>query len=189
MDRHHGEDGIHVGELELTVGTNQRAAIVMSDEEVDQFLAGARSMTLATVGASGQPHLVAMWFAIVDGDICFETKAKSQKAVNLRRNPKVSCLVEDGATYEELRGVAFEGTAEVIEDADFLFRIGVSVWERYYGEYTEEVKPFVETMLNKRVAVRVKVERTRSWDHRKLGMASTGEPAGSTMTVPGRRPH
>jgi PPOX class probable F420-dependent enzyme len=170
------------------VGVNQRSAIVLTEEEIDEFLAGARSMTLATVGADGTPHLVAMWFAVIDGDICFETKAKSQKAVNLRRNPKVSCLVEDGMTYEELRGVAIEGTAEVVDDPDLLWRIGVSVWERYYAPYTDDVKPFVETMLNKRVAVRVKADRTRSWDHRKLGMASTGPPGGSTMTVTGRRP-
>jgi PPOX class probable F420-dependent enzyme len=170
------------------VGVNQRSAIVLTDEEIDDFLAGSRSMTLASVGPDGTPHLVAMWFALIDGDICFETKAKSQKAVNLRRNPKVSCLVEDGMTYEELRGVAIEGTAEVIDDADLLWRIGVSIWERYYAPYSDDVKPFVEAMLNKRVAVRIKAERTRSWDHRKLGMASTGPPAGSTMSVAGRRP-
>jgi hypothetical protein len=31
------------------------------------------------------------------------------------------------------------------------------------------MKPFVEMMLNKRVVVRVDVDRVRSWDHRKLG--------------------
>jgi len=169
------------------VGTNQRAGIVLSEEETQQFLEGSRSMTLATVGPTGQPHLVAMWFALIDGDICFETKAKSQKAVNLRRNPQVSCLVEDGVVYEELRGVAVEGVAEVSEDADLLWRIGVNMFERYYGPYSDELKPFVEAMLNKRVAVRVKNQRVRSWDHRKLQMPSTGEPAGTTMTIPGRR--
>jgi PPOX class probable F420-dependent enzyme len=170
------------------VGVNQRSAIVLTDEEIEDFLAGARSMTLASVGPDGRPHLVAMWFAIIDGDICFETKAKSQKAVNLRRNPQVSCLVEDGMTYEELRGVAIEGKAEVVDDPDLLWRIGVNIWERYYAPYTDEVKPFVEAMLNKRVAVRITSDRVRSWDHRKLGMASTGPPGGSTMTIPGRRP-
>lgn len=169
------------------MGTNQRSSIVLTEEEIQQFLDGSRSMTLATIGTNGTPHLVAMWFAVIDGDICFETKAKSQKAVNLRRDPRVSCLVEDGATYEELRGVAIEGTAEVTEDQDLLWRIGVNVFERYYGPYTDDLKPFVEQMLNKRVAVRVKSERVRSWDHQKLQMPSTGAPAGTTMTVPGRR--
>jgi PPOX class probable F420-dependent enzyme len=169
------------------MGANQRGDIVLSDEEIQAFLAGSRTMTLASVGPTGQPHLVAMWFAIIDGEVCFETKSKSQKAVNLRRNPQVSCLIEDGAVYEDLRGVAIEGVAEVSDDADLLWAIGVNLFERYYGPYSDDLKPVVEMMLNKRVAVRVKTERVRSWDHQKLGMPSTGEPAGSTMTVAGRR--
>ena len=58
----------------------------------------------------------------------------------------------------------------IVDDPDALWAVGVNVWERYNGPYTEEIKPFVEFMLNKRVAVRVDVERVRSWDHRKLGM-------------------
>jgi PPOX class probable F420-dependent enzyme len=169
------------------MGANQRADIVLSDEEVQDLLAGTRTITLASVGANGQPHLVAMWFALIDGDVCFETKAKSQKAVNLRRNPQVSCLAEDGVVYEDLRGVEIEGVAEVSDDPDLLWAIGVNIFERYYGPYSDDLKPIVEAMLNKRVAVRVKGQRFRSWDHRKLGLPSTGAPAGSTMTVAGRR--
>jgi PPOX class probable F420-dependent enzyme len=169
------------------MGTNQRADIVLSEAEVHEFLTGARAITCASVGPDGQPHLVAMWFALIDGEICFETKAKSQKAVNLRRNPQVSCLVEDGLVYEDLRGVAIEGQAEVSADPDLLWQIGVNLFERYYGPYRDELRPFVEAMLNKRVAIRVRPTRVRSWDHRKLGLGSTGDPAGSTMSAPGRR--
>jgi PPOX class probable F420-dependent enzyme len=169
------------------VGVNQRGQIVLTDDELRLLLEGSRTMTMATIGADGQPHLVAMWFALIDGDICFETKAKSQKAVNLRRDPRITCLVEDGTTYEDLRGAAIEGTADVTDDPDLLWRIGVNIWERYYGPYTDDLKPMVEAMLNKRVAVRVQTLRVRSWDHRKLGLGSTGEPAGSTVSVPGRR--
>ena len=155
------------------MGTNERGRITFTDEEVAQFLLEQRSATIATVGPSGMPHLVAMWYAVVDGDIWFETKAKSQKVVNLRRNPQISCLVEAGHTYDTLRGVELEGTAEIIDDADALWAVGVSIWERYNGPYSEEVKPFVEVMLNKRVAVRINADRTRTWDHRKLGMPVT----------------
>jgi PPOX class probable F420-dependent enzyme len=170
------------------VGVNQRGQIVLTDDELQELLAGSRTMTMATVGADGQPHLVAMWFALIDGDVCFETKTKSQKAVNLRRDPRITCLVEDGTTYEDLRGAAIEGTAEVTDDPELLWRIGVNIWERYYGPYTDDLEPMVEAMLNKRVSVRVKADRIRSWDHRKLGMASTGAPAGTTVAVPSRRP-
>jgi len=170
------------------MGVNQRSQIVMTDDEIGELLAGTRSMTMATVGADGRPHLVAMWFALIDGDVCFETKAKSQKATNLRRDPRITCLAEDGATYEDLRGVSIEGTAEVSEDPDLLWRIGVDIWERYYAPYSDEMAPMVEAMLNKRVAVRVRPERIRSWDHRKLGLPTTGAPAGTTVSAPGRRP-
>jgi len=162
------------------VGVNQRSQIAMSDAEVEEYIRTSRTMTLASVGPSGHPHLVAMWFALIDGAPCFETKAKSQKVKNLRRDPRITCLIEDGDVYEELRGVSLEGTAEIIEDPDFLWQVGVSVFERYTAPYTEEAKPLVEFMLNKRVAVKVNVERVRSWDHTKLGMGSTGPPGGTT---------
>jgi hypothetical protein len=47
------------------------------------------------------------------------------------------------------------------------------VFERYYNPYTEELRPFVETMLHKRVVIKLHVDRVVSWDHRKLGMPST----------------
>lgn len=142
----------------------------MSHDEVVEFLEQQRVVNIATIGPTGMPHLVAMWYALVDGAIWFETKAKSQKIQNLRRDPRISCLVEAGHTYDTLRGVELEGTAEIVEDPQRLWDVGVSVWERYNGPYSEEVKPLVEMMLTKRVAVRVQVDRMRTWDHRKLGM-------------------
>lgn len=152
------------------MGLNQRSQVEMTQEEINSFLAGQRTATLVTMGSNGHPHAVAMWFGLVDGVIWFETKAKAQKAVNIGRDPRVTVLVEDGLTYDQLRGVSFEGTAEIVDDADALWAVGVSVWERYNGPYSEEVKPLVEFMLHKRVAVRFDVVRTRSWDHRKLGL-------------------
>ena len=152
------------------MGTNQRRTIELTEEEVATYLVQSRTCTMATVGPDGTPHLVAMWYAVIDGDIWFETKAKSQKVQNLRRNPRITALAEDGNTYDTLRGVSVEGTAEIHEDPDALWAVGVNIWERYNGPYSEEVRPLVEFMLVKRVAVRIRAERIRSWDHRKLGL-------------------
>ncbi|WP_228002953.1 PPOX class F420-dependent oxidoreductase [Nocardia australiensis] len=160
------------------MGANQRAQIVMSDTEVTDFLTRSRIATLATIGPKGTPHLIAMWYGLIDGELWFETKAKSQKAVNLRRDPRVTCMIEAGETYDTLRGVSIEGHAEIIDDPDRLYAVGVSVWERYTGPYSEEVRPFVEQMLHKRVAIRVVADRLRSWDHRKLGLPAM--PVGGT---------
>jgi PPOX class probable F420-dependent enzyme len=161
------------------MGVNQRARIVMSADEVQEFLHRSRIMTLATLGRTGLPHLTAMWYGLVGGEIWFETKSKSQKAVNLRRDPRVTVLVEAGDSYDQLRGVSIEGRAEIVDDPAALFRVGVSVWERYTAPYTEDARPMVAAMLNKRVAIRVVPERLRSWDHRKLGMP-VQPPGGST---------
>jgi PPOX class probable F420-dependent enzyme len=163
------------------MGVNQRAQIRMSDEEVASFLQQSRTATIATIGPSGFPHLVAMWYGLVEGKVYFETKLKSQKVVNLRRDPKVSCSVEAGQSYDQLRGVAIEGTAEVIDDtsSDEYWAAAVSVFERYQGPYTEQARPLVEVMMHKRVVVRIDPARVRSWDHRKLGLAAM-PVAGST---------
>lgn len=157
---------------DAAVGVNQRAVVQMSDDEVQGFLEQSRTATLATIGPDGYPHLVAMWYALIDGTVYFETKAKSQKAVNLRRDPKLSCSMEAGDSYDQLRGVCIEGNAHIIDDttADEYWAAAVSIWERYTGPYTEEQRPFVEFMMNKRVVVRVDATRIRSWDHRKLNL-------------------
>ncbi len=161
------------------VGINQRAQITMTDDEIATFLDRSRIANLATIGRDGTPHLVAMWYALVDGEIWFETKAKSQKAVNLRRDARVTVLIEDGLTYDALRGVSIEGRAEIVDDADAIAKVGISVWERYTGPYSDEVRPLVDQMMNKRIAVRVVADRTRSWDHRKLGLPAM-PPGGTT---------
>ncbi|MGV0992602.1 MAG: pyridoxamine 5'-phosphate oxidase family protein [Mycobacterium sp.] len=165
--------------MDISSGSNQRKQIVMTDDEITDFVARNRTGTMATVGAGGQPHLVAMWYGILNGEIWIETKIKSQKVVNLRRNPKVSFLIEDGMTYNSLRGVTFEGVAEIHDDPDTIFKVGVSVWERYNGPYTDDLKPAVDMMMNKRVAVRIHASRVRSWDHNKLGLPAM-PVAGST---------
>lgn len=153
------------------MGKNERAKIVMSDAEIAEFIDHSRTATMATVLSNGRPHLVAMWYAVLDGEIWFETKAKSQKAVNLRRDPTVTVMIEDGLTYNTLRGVSIDGRAEIVDsDPDLLLRVGISVWERYTGPYSDDMRPFVDQIMHNRIAVRVVPERTRSWDHRKLGM-------------------
>ncbi len=152
------------------MGTNQRGTIQMTEAEVEDFLERSRTATIATIGASGAPHLVAMWYAVIDGDLWIETKVKSQKVVNLRRNPILSASIEAGDSYDQLRGVTIEGVAEIVEDEATVRAVCEQVYERYFGPYSEDLRPAIDAMMNKRVAVRLRGDRVRSWDHRKLGM-------------------
>lgn len=154
-------------------GVNQRDLIKMTPDEIDEYLQGRRSMTICTLANDGSIHAVAMWYGFLEGEIGFETKTKSQKVKNLRRDPRITCLVEDGEAYDQLRGVSIVGTAEIIDDPERMWELGVSVFNRYQGEYTEEMKPFVEVMLRNRVVVKVTPTKRVSWDHRKLGLPPT----------------
>lgn len=149
-------------------GKKERSKVVMTPDEIEAFLDERRAMTMSTVNADGSIHSIAMWYGFLEGAVAIESKAKAQKVVNLRRNPNLTMLVEDGDTYEELRGVTLIGKGEIVEDPDRIWELGVSVFSRYNAPYTEEMRPFVEIMLRKRVVVKLHVERTISWDHRKL---------------------
>jgi PPOX class probable F420-dependent enzyme len=159
--------------LQMGHGVNQRGRIKMSTEEIDAFLHERRPMTMCTLNHDGSIHAVAMWYGFLEGAVAIETKAKAQKAVNLGRDPRITCMFEEGDYYEELRGVELVGRAEIIADPERMWDLGVNLFERYYGTYSEELRPFVETMLNKRIVAKVTVERVVSWDHRKLGLPST----------------
>ena len=149
-------------------GVKQRDKIRMTDGEVQAFLEESRTMSLASINPDGSIHLVAMWYGFLDGAVAFETKKKSQKVQNLRRNPAITCMVEAGIDYNELRGVTVIGTGEVIDDPDTMFRLGVSVFERHVGPFTEEMRGAVDMMLHNRVVIKVHPTRVVSWDHRKL---------------------
>ncbi len=159
-------------------GINQRSTIRMTPEEIDEFLQGRHTMQCATMNHDGTIHLVAMWYGFLEGAPALETKAKSQKVQNLRRNSQITCMVEDGDSYDELRGVELVGHAEIVEDTDRMVELGISVFERYQGiEYNDALRPVIDQMLHKRVVVKINVDRVVSWDHRKLGLALPTSPA------------
>jgi PPOX class probable F420-dependent enzyme len=150
---------------------SQRDRIRMSATEIESFLASGRKLQIASVNPDGAPHLVTMFYDLMDGDLAFWTYGKAQKVVNLRRDPRITCLVEDGMDYGELRGVSVSGKAELIEDYDRVLAFAMSLTARYpevFGADAEAMRPFVEQQAHKRVVVRVRAERTASWDHGKM---------------------
>lgn len=147
----------------------RRDLIHMIDEEVHAFLAEGHTLQVATIAHDGAPHIVAMWYALIDGEVAFWTYAKSQKVMNLRRDPRLACLVETGDRYNELRGVQLRGQATISEDRAVVQRFGEALWERYTGPLDESVRQAVALQGAKRVVVLVKPLQVISWDHRKLG--------------------
>src|SRR5688572_22428391 len=140
----------------------------MTDDEVRELLDARGSMTLATVGPDGRPHLTAMWYGMQDGHVVFWSYARAQKIVNLRRDPRLTILVEEGVAYNELRGVSITGTAVILEDLEDVLAVGRLLLERH-TESGEAANQAAAATAPKRVAVRIQPERITSWDHGKLG--------------------
>ena len=102
---------------------SRRGAIALTDDEQKKFLEDGWTIQIASNGLKGYPHLVAMWYVVIDGKVHFTTFGKSQKVLNLRRNSKITCMLESGKGYAELRGLVIEGEGELVEDPAFTAKV------------------------------------------------------------------
>ncbi len=125
-------------------------------------------MQLATIGRDGWPHLVSMFYTVLEGRIAFWTYGKSQKALNMKRDPRVTCLVETGVDYFELQGVQVHGRVEIIDDPAAILRIGTAIAAGLSGIPAEGRDDYVAYTARKRLGYFVNPSRITSWDHRKL---------------------
>lgn len=166
----------------------QRDRVQMTAAEVADMLAANRKVQLATINPDGYPHLVTMYYTLVEGKIAFWTYRTSQKALNLARDPRISCLVETGDAYFDLRGVQIQGTALTITDFDAVYQIGlaignvmgnalagagaagasVGVATGAAGAADAAVNDYVANAARKRYGYVVQPTRVISWDHTKL---------------------
>lgn len=140
----------------------------MSGEEVAAFLAGRRKVHVATLGRDGGPHLMPMYFLVLDGAVTFWTYTASQKIANLRRDPRITVMAEDGEAYFDLRGVQIAGLAHLTADPALVTAFGERLYERYFGPLDENGRAYVARSAAKRTRVTVEPLRVVSWDHRKL---------------------
>jgi PPOX class probable F420-dependent enzyme len=156
-----------------------RKNITMTDTEVHEFLSeGARTVQVATLGKDGSPHLAPMWFVVMEGKVVFRSFTKSQKIVNLVRDPRISILVEAGAAYAELQGVMIRGTATLVTDPDYVLKVYGGLAARYpmIGETPvtldeDALEAAFGRFAPKNTAVVVEPDTVASWDHRKLSGA------------------
>jgi len=148
-----------------------RTDISMTAAEIDELLSTATDLQVATNGQDGYPHLTTLWFILVAGLVTFRSFTKSQRIVNLRRDPRVTVLVEAGKDYSELRGVMIQGRAELDTDPGRVMDTYLAVTRKMRGAdmTPEAVESLFGRFRDKNTVVTVHPERTISWDHRKGG--------------------
>jgi PPOX class probable F420-dependent enzyme len=163
----------------------QRDRVQMTAAEVTDMLAANRKVQLATINPDGYPHLVTMYYTLVDGKIAFWTYRTSQKALNLARDPRISCLVETGEAYFDLRGVQIQGTVDTITDPDAIYQLGLAIGNVMGNALAgasaagtsaagSAVNDYVASAARKRYGYIVEPRRVISWDHAKLADPEAG---------------
>ena len=154
---------------------HSRASIALNADEVDALLRAARTMVLVTNGPDGVPDPVPMWFVVDDvGTVWMRTYAKSQKVLNLERDPRFAALVETGDRYTELRGAQLSGTVTLVEDLDRICAVFADLMVKYEGldpAHVESVRTAYRDRAPKQRALRLDVTRIVSWDHAKQALA------------------
>ena len=114
---------------------------------------------ISTLRPDGAPITSATWFGFFDGDIIVATPAERNKARNVRADPRVSFIVDTKTM--PFRGVAIEGTAELLEDpgGTLLQRIAM----RYLGADGAAAARARWDARGERVILRIRPERIRPW--------------------------
>jgi nitroimidazol reductase NimA-like FMN-containing flavoprotein (pyridoxamine 5'-phosphate oxidase superfamily) len=149
---------------------SRRGKISLTDEEIEKYMEDGWTLQVASNGKDGFPHMVAMWYIVLDGKICFTTFRKSQKILNLQRDPKISVMLEAGEKYQELTGLVIETEADVVDEPDFTAKVMGLVGSKYNGiPAPTETSEQAMKVASKRVVVSIDTSNNFSWDHRKLG--------------------
>jgi nitroimidazol reductase NimA-like FMN-containing flavoprotein (pyridoxamine 5'-phosphate oxidase superfamily) len=175
---------------------SRREQIKMNEAEAASFLSEERTLTCATMGPRGWPHLMPLWYVLRDSDraalpaepdaiakaggprcrLWAWTYATSQKVRNLERDPRATLQVEAAEVYQELRGVMLECDVVIHRDIETVRALGHEIFMRYAAprgeppvkELPREVDAMVQAQAAKRVALEFVERRRASWDHRKL---------------------
>jgi PPOX class probable F420-dependent enzyme len=151
--------------------SSRRSEIQLDRADQLELLNSERIVVVSSWGPRGWPHSMPLWYVPRDGEVWIYTYAKSQKVINLNRDPRATLLLETGHDYGELRGIEIEAEAEVHGDPEVVYELARELTTRYSGGAAIDAAgaEALRAQALKRVAVRFEARRTATWDHRKLG--------------------
>jgi len=147
--------------------------IRLSREEAWAVLAGTHTGILTTLRADGTPIATPVWFAVLDERVYVGTPSHTKKVARLRRDPRVSFLVESGTRWAELRAVHLTGRATFVTDPELMRRVNELLAAKYARFRTERTAMPDDTRRYyevPRTLIEITPEpRMLTWDNARLG--------------------
>lgn len=139
----------------------------MNEEELISFFEEALFARLATTNEDGTIHIAPVYFKYEDGQILMATQDPSLKIRNIKRNNKVSVLID--LTDVPFRGALVYGTAEL--DYEDIIPKRIAIFQRRPWEPSrEDAEEYARKLSDKWkcVIVRVTPERVVTFDYSKF---------------------
>ncbi len=134
----------------------------LSKRDLDAFLQKTSIVAiLATLDGRGRPYQVPVWYEW-DGTYCWVvSKPLADYVKNLRKNPVASlCVATQTLPYVR---VLIQGKVKLIETELDWLPMGYRMGERYLGK--KKGRAYIDkTREWKRIFLRIKPDRIRSWD-------------------------
>jgi PPOX class probable F420-dependent enzyme len=135
----------------------------MTDDELVSFFDQAEFARLGTVNEDGTIHIAPIFFKYDNGQILMATQDPSRKVRNIRRDSRVSVLID--TTEVPFKGALIYGTAEL--DYEDVIRKRIAIFERRLSR--EQAETYASRLSGKWkcVIVRITPHHIASFDYSK----------------------
>jgi PPOX class probable F420-dependent enzyme len=147
----------------------------LSRDEVWQTLEGAHTGIFTSLRRDGVPIALPVWFVVIDQRVYVSGPAHRKKFARVRRDPRVSFLVESGERWAQLRGVHLTGRARIVTEPDLLARVSDALHAKYDAFRTPRpAMPDSTRVAYETEATTIEImpdERILSWDNGRLELA------------------
>lgn len=97
-----------------------------------EFLRSQKILRLATISPSGNPHIVPVWYMYANNKFYIGTNIKTEKAKNIKKNPKISFCVDTGIKSPDIFGVMGVGRARLVLKTKRVEQIAKKILLRYF---------------------------------------------------------
>ncbi|MBI3248702.1 MAG: TIGR03618 family F420-dependent PPOX class oxidoreductase [Deltaproteobacteria bacterium] len=135
-------------------------------EQRDAFLAERRNATIATLNTKGDPQLTPVIFYWDGSAFYFSVTKETVKYRNLKRDPRVSVVVDDVLDHH---CVLASGKAEIREND--IWEMTSKIVHKYYGK--EEGDPYLENLKKQnRVLLVLKPKKMQAWGPKPLAQSA-----------------
>jgi PPOX class probable F420-dependent enzyme len=142
-------------------------SIVMSSQEIEDFLSDGHTARIATVKPDDSPHVTPVWYLWENKQLLMTIPKDSVKARNIRQNNKVAVTIDTDKA--PIKAVIIEGTAKIEKISNEIERkIDRRMAAKYVKtEYLDEYIEWADAQGIEYIYIRIRPEKMIAWDSSK----------------------